>query len=243
MNNKRRIFIKAAGLTALSVAGGKAIAQSNAAKPWLSTGGLKAQRWAMVIDLRKCRDQHGCTDCINACHHTHNVPKLENSKHEIKWVWKESFRHAFHEQEHEHILDELKHSPVLQYLYFGLDGNTAMVAFTWISSVLAVLSLILLINPKTRNNLRILPVACAMVFISLWIEKGLELVVVRFIPSPLGTVTEYLPTFPELMISMGVYALGALVITVLYKIAISIKGEELPEIAKTSSKEVVAETV
>jgi molybdopterin-containing oxidoreductase family membrane subunit len=138
------------------------------------------------------------------------------------------------------IPEHLQH---FKYLYFGLDGNTAMVAFTWISSVLAVLSLILLINPKTRNNLKILPVACVMVFASLWIEKGLELVVVGFIPSPLGTVTEYMPTFPELMISMGVYALGALVITVLYKIAISIKGEELPEIAKTGSKEVAAETV
>jgi molybdopterin-containing oxidoreductase family membrane subunit len=138
------------------------------------------------------------------------------------------------------IPEHLQH---FKYLYFGLDGNTAMVAFTWISSLLAVLSLILLINPKTRNNLKILPVACVMVFASLWIEKGLELVVVGFIPSPLGTVTEYMPTFPELMISMGVYALGALVITVLYKIAISIKGGELPEIAKTSSKEVAAETV
>ncbi len=135
-----------------------------------------------------------------------------------------------------------EHMDHFKYLYFGLDGNTAMVPYTWISSILAVLSLILLVNPKTRNNLKILPVACAMVFISLWIEKGLELVVVGFIPSPFGTVTEYMPTFPELMISMGVYALGALVITILYKIAISIKGEEIPEIAQTESKEVVAET-
>jgi molybdopterin-containing oxidoreductase family iron-sulfur binding subunit len=113
MNNKRRTFIKAAGLTTLSAVSGTAIAQSDIVKPWLSTGGLKAQRWAMVIDLRKCRDQHGCTDCIDACHLTHNVPKLENSKHEVKWVWKESFHHAFHDQDHEHTLDELKHSPVL----------------------------------------------------------------------------------------------------------------------------------
>ncbi len=113
MKVRRRTFIKAAGLTALSVAGGKAVAQRYDAESWLSTGGLKAKRWAMVIDLRKCNEQHGCTDCINACHHTHNVPKFEDRKHEIKWVWKDSFEHAFIEQENEHIPEELKRSHVL----------------------------------------------------------------------------------------------------------------------------------
>jgi Fe-S-cluster-containing dehydrogenase component len=112
MSADRRKFLKTAGLVSLSLAGGKVLGQ-NAAKPWLKTGGLKARRWAMVIDLRKCNEQNGCTACIDACHSFHNVPKFENKKREIKWIWKESFHHAFHEQDHRHLDEELTHSPAL----------------------------------------------------------------------------------------------------------------------------------
>lgn len=115
MSADRRVFLKAAGLTALSVAGGTALAQEGLPKDWLARGGLSARRWAMVIDVRKCREAHDCTECTKACHHVHNVPKLDNPKHEIKWIWKEPFEHAFHEQEHRYTIDEVKHSlvPVL----------------------------------------------------------------------------------------------------------------------------------
>ena len=99
MSEDRRVFLKAAGFTALSVAGGKALAQEGLPKDWLARGGLGARRWAMVIDVRKCREAHDCTECTKACHHVHNVPKIDNPKHEIKWIWKESFEQAFHEQE------------------------------------------------------------------------------------------------------------------------------------------------
>ena len=115
MSADRRVFLKTAGLTALSVAGGKALAQEGLAKDWLASGGLSAKRWAMVIDVRKCREEEGCTECTKACHHVHNVPELDNPKHEVKWIWKEPFEHAFHEQEHQYTTDEVKHSlvPVL----------------------------------------------------------------------------------------------------------------------------------
>ncbi|MFH1892165.1 MAG: sulfate reduction electron transfer complex DsrMKJOP subunit DsrO [Candidatus Zixiibacteriota bacterium] len=114
MSVDRRIFLKAAGLTTLTAAaGGKVFAGDDLAKSWLKTGGLKAERWAMVIDMKKCREEHGCTACIDACHLTHNVPKIDDPKQEIKWIWKESFEHAFHEQEHELTPDEVKHSPAL----------------------------------------------------------------------------------------------------------------------------------
>jgi molybdopterin-containing oxidoreductase family membrane subunit len=44
-----------------------------------------------------------------------------------------------------------------------------------------------------------------------------------FVPSPLHHVTEYVPSFHELIISAGVTALGLLVLTFLYKITISVK--------------------
>jgi molybdopterin-containing oxidoreductase family iron-sulfur binding subunit len=55
----------------------------------------------MVVDLEKCRRRDGCVDCIDACHRVHNVPHLENEKDEVKWIWREGYRQAFIDQEHE----------------------------------------------------------------------------------------------------------------------------------------------
>ena len=95
----------------------------------------------------------------------------------------------------------------------------------WAAVILAALALMLLINPRTRQNETLLAAACTAVFFSLWIEKGLGLVVTGFIPSPLEKIAEYYPTGPEVAITVGVWALGLLILTVLYKIAIAVKAE------------------
>ncbi len=119
-----------------------------------------------------------------------------------------------------HIPKDMNH---FKFLYVGLNGNTRMVPWMWASSVLAVISLALLIIPSTRKNENVLGLSCAMVFLSIWIDKGLGMVITGFIPNPLGEVANYWPTFPEIMISIGVYASGLLLLTLLYKIALSVK--------------------
>jgi molybdopterin-containing oxidoreductase family membrane subunit len=47
------------------------------------------------------------------------------------------------------------------------------------------------------------------------------------VPNPLGHVKEYWPTAPETLIAIGIYALGGIVLTVLYKIAIGVREEQL----------------
>lgn len=68
-----------------------------------------------------------------------------------------------------------------------------------------------------------LAAACVVTFLSLWIDKGVCLVVCGFTPSPLGAMTAYFPTFPEMLISLAVWAVGALMITAFYKIALSVR--------------------
>lgn len=65
--------------------------------------------------------------------------------------------------------------------------------------------------------------SCISVFVSLWIEKGLGLVVTGFVPSPLGTITDYTPTGPEVAITVGIWALGLLLVTMFYKIYVSVR--------------------
>ncbi|HCC68839.1 MAG TPA: menaquinol oxidoreductase [Nitrospiraceae bacterium] len=113
----------------------------------------------------------------------------------------------------------------LQYLFVGLEGHRRLVPLVWISSILAVFSLVLLLNPATRRNERTLAMAAAAVFISLWIEKGFALVVGGFIPNPFKRITEYWPTMPETLITIGVWAIGLLILTILYKVAVSVREE------------------
>lgn len=117
------------------------------------------------------------------------------------------------------------HMHSFEYLYVGLEGHGKLVPLMWLSSILAVVSLILLIFPKMRQNETTLAVACVTVFISLWIDKGFGLIVGGFVPNTFGKVTEYWPTMPEALISLAIWAIGFLVLSVLYKIAVSVEEE------------------
>ncbi|MCX5906544.1 MAG: polysulfide reductase NrfD, partial [Deltaproteobacteria bacterium] len=118
-----------------------------------------------------------------------------------------------------------EHMRHFQYLFVGLEGHRGLVPWMWSSVILAFLSLFLLLNPATRLKESTLAVACGAVFVSLWIEKGLGLVVTGFIPSPLEKITEYAPTRPEVLITVGIWAMGLLSLTVLYKVAIGVREE------------------
>ncbi len=115
----RRKFITIAGLTAASAVSRKLFGQSlsedtvEVAKGIPEENALRGNRWAMAIDVRKCMEHEECTKCADACHLVHNVPKFDNPKDEIKWIWKEDFENAFPSQESHHLQAELKESRVL----------------------------------------------------------------------------------------------------------------------------------
>jgi Ni/Fe-hydrogenase subunit HybB-like protein len=117
------------------------------------------------------------------------------------------------------------HMQHLKYLFAGLEGHNAIARWMAAAVLMALLSLVLLILPRTRQNEPLLAVACGGVFLSLWIEKGLGLVVTGFVPSPLEAIPGYTPTAPEVAITAGIWALGLLLITLLYKIFVSVRNE------------------
>ena len=118
-----------------------------------------------------------------------------------------------------------EHMDHLKYLFVGLQGKGSLVPWMWTSMALMVISIILLVNPVTRKNESVLAVACLTVFAGTWIDKGLGMISGGFVPSPLHHVTEYAPTVPEILITLGVYGAGFLVLTILYKMAIGVKEE------------------
>jgi molybdopterin-containing oxidoreductase family membrane subunit len=118
------------------------------------------------------------------------------------------------------------HTHPFKYLYFGLEGHAKLVPLMWTSSFLAVLSLVLLIIPSIRRNETMLALACLALFVSLWIDKGFGLIVGGFVPNPFEKVFEYWPTAPETIITIAVWAVGFLVLTILYKVAVSVREEK-----------------
>ena len=117
-----------------------------------------------------------------------------------------------------------EHTATLKYLMFG-EGGTGLQPYMWGVMITTVIAIILLVNPKTRYRHDTLAIACVLVFVSIWIDKGLLLVIPGFIPNPLHEFTQYWPTGKELAITFGVWGLGFMVLTLLYKIAISVKME------------------
>ncbi len=125
---------------------------------------------------------------------------------------------AFYSQIPEHV----QH---YRYLFSGLGGHHNLVAWMWTSAVLAFFALAALIFPRTRRSEPFLALACTAVFVSLWMEKGLGLVVTGFIPSPLEKITEYVPTGPEIAITLGIWAIGFLILTLLYRIFVAVRND------------------
>ena len=118
-----------------------------------------------------------------------------------------------------------EHGQHFRYLFAGLEGHSNLVAWMWTSAVLAFAALSILTIPRIRRKEGWLAIACVFVFVSLWIEKGLGLVVTGFIPSPLETITEYIPTGTEIAITLGVWAIGFLILTLLYRIFVAVRSD------------------
>jgi Ni/Fe-hydrogenase subunit HybB-like protein len=125
---------------------------------------------------------------------------------------------AFYSQIPEHM-DHIK------YLFVGLQGKGAYVPWMWASMILMIIGIVLTVAPFTRKNEGVLAVACVVIFLGTWIDKGLGMIAGGFTPNPLHEINEYIPTLPEITIALGVWAMGFLVLTALFKIAVSVKEE------------------
>ena len=115
------------------------------------------------------------------------------------------------------------HMHTFQYLFAGLEGHNNLVSMMWVSTILGFVAVILLLIPGQKKKEGVLIFICIAIFISLWIDKGIGLILGGFVPSPMEHVTEYSPTLVEILVILGVYGIGLLILTVLYKTALAIK--------------------
>jgi molybdopterin-containing oxidoreductase family membrane subunit len=115
------------------------------------------------------------------------------------------------------------HSLPAIYLYFGLDGYDSLVPWIWSAVGMNILATVTLaFNPGKNNPLVLFP-ASILLFVGIWIEKGIGLIVPGLVPSPLGEIVNYAPSWVEVCITLGVLALGVFIVTLLLKPALIIE--------------------
>jgi hypothetical protein len=66
---------------------------------------------------------------------------------------------------------------------------------------------------------------CLLIFIALYLDKGLGFVMGGLVVSPLHEINEYIPTANEIGITLGIWATGFFILTLLYKIAVGVEHE------------------
>ncbi len=114
------------------------------------------------------------------------------------------------------------HLAPVQYLFQGLHGHSALVPWIWTAMLFNITAFVLFLVPDTRRNNVTLVIGCILVFVGVYIEKGMGLVIPGFIPDVLHEIYEYAPTGIELLLSMGIWATGLFVFTMLLRVAIPI---------------------
>jgi len=114
-----------------------------------------------------------------------------------------------------------KHS--LQYLFFGLDGKYQLVPWMWFSMIVGIVSVLIMLYQQRRPSQKLLIASCSGIVVSLWIDKGIGLIIGGFVPSPMEEVVEYFPTFIEITVTLGIWAIGLLILTALLKVAVAVK--------------------
>ena len=119
------------------------------------------------------------------------------------------------------------HLSPLVYLYAGLQGKGMLVPWIWTAFAFNVSAFLIFLIPATRKNFVTLNLGCALIIVGIWIEKGIGLIIPGFIPAPLGEVWEYVPTGVELLVTVGIWSIGLLVLTLILKVIIPIETGEM----------------
>ncbi|MCU0962009.1 MAG: polysulfide reductase NrfD [Pirellulaceae bacterium] len=118
------------------------------------------------------------------------------------------------------------HVASARYLYFGLHGHRALIPWIWTAIAMNAVATILLVLPASRG-LKLLNLVCVLAIVGIWIEKGMGLIVPAFIPTPLGEVVEYVPTWHEILICLGIWAVGLLIYTIFVRVSVPVLAGEV----------------
>ncbi len=109
-----------------------------------------------------------------------------------------------------------------QYLLFGIGDNKEIVPYSWASITMGCIAFILFLIPKTRKNFVTLNIGALLIYASVYVEKGIALIIPGFTPDVLGQIYVYTPSMTEIRTAAMIFSLGFLLFTFVVKVAIAI---------------------
>jgi len=93
------------------------------------------------------------------------------------------------------------------------------VPYMWLSVFCSIAAFLLFLIPATRRNWITLNLGCILIWIGVYLEKGMGLVIPGMTPDTLGEIYEYFPSTSEIWISAAIFSIGFLVFTLMVKVA------------------------
>jgi Ni/Fe-hydrogenase subunit HybB-like protein len=114
------------------------------------------------------------------------------------------------------------HVASARYLFFGLHGHTALVPWIWTAIACNVAGAAMFLSGRARTSPAWLQGACLLVFVGVWIEKGMGLIIPAFVPSTLHELVEYVPSATEWKIMAGIWAFGLGIFTVALRVGTAV---------------------
>jgi Ni/Fe-hydrogenase subunit HybB-like protein len=113
-----------------------------------------------------------------------------------------------------------------KYLLFGIGEHKEIVPYSWTSIIMGCIAFVLFLLPKTRRNFTTLNIGAVLIYGSVYVEKGIALIIPAFTPDVLGQIYVYTPSMTEIRTAVMIFSVGFLLFTFLSKIAIAIVFED-----------------
>ncbi len=112
-----------------------------------------------------------------------------------------------------------QHTIHAQFQWFHLHNGAGIAVYTWTALAFDIAAFIIFVVPQLRHNHRILAVGCLFSFVGIFIEKGMGLLLPGLTPDALGEVYSYAPSITEISVGAGIWAIGALLFTLMVRVA------------------------
>jgi len=136
------------------------------------------------------------------------------------------------------VYSNTEHLVHFKYLFVGIGDNKDIVLYAWTSVIFSFIAFLLFLIPKTRTNFITLNIGAVLIYIGVYIEKGIALLTPGFTPDVLGQIYVYRPSMVEIQTTVMIYSIGFLVFTLLTKVAVAIIFEDLNIEALEKSKKI-----
>jgi molybdopterin-containing oxidoreductase family membrane subunit len=117
---------------------------------------------------------------------------------------------------------ETAHSIHARFQWLGVHGQGDIRVWSWLALAFNLTAFAIFIAPALRNRLAVLNAACLLAIGGVFIEKGMGLVLPGLTPDALGELYTYTPSLNEVVVSIGVWGIGALLFTFMVRVAMAV---------------------